>query len=71
MGAYFKGDNVVALKSIIWFIFLMITIVAIYNTVGAAGITCMFPEGKRWWHPVVQLISLVLFALVILFHPFK
>lgn len=60
-----------ALYVIGWFVGLLISIALVYNWVGMAGLTAMFPEGRRWWHIPVQLLTLILFAFVILHHPFK
>lgn len=59
-----------ALFAIAWFVGLSVSVLLVFEFVGNAGITRMFPEGRRWWHLPVQLASLTLFAAVVLFHPF-
>jgi hypothetical protein len=60
-----------ALLTIVWFLSLLISVDLIFVFVGFSGMTQMFPEGKRWWHFPVQLLTLAIFAAVVLFHPFK
>lgn len=55
---------------ILWLIALIISIVIIWNTIGNIGLYEMFPEGRRWWHNWTELGSLVIFAIVVLNHPF-
>lgn len=56
--------------SIGWFVALLVSIWLVFVLVGSRGLTTMFPEGRRWWHLPLQLASLALFAVVVLFHPF-
>jgi hypothetical protein len=60
-----------AAKVIGWFIGLIISIISVFQFVGISGIVNMFPEGRRWWMLPTQLLSLVIFAIVVLYHPFK
>lgn len=55
--------------SISWFIALLISMVLIFQFIGFSGLTRMFPEGHRSWHFPAQLGTLLLFAIVILYHP--
>lgn len=59
-----------ALLSILWFVWIVVSIVAIFQFVGFSGLVRMFPEGRRAWHFPVQLLSLLNFAIAVLFHPF-
>lgn len=54
---------------ILWFIGLLVSIYAIFVTVGMQGLVGMFPEGKRWWHLPSQLLSLAVFSIFVLYHP--
>ena len=56
--------------AIIWFLWLLATIWAIFAFVGMSGIVELFPESRRWWHLPSQLLSIGHFAIVVLCHPF-
>lgn len=60
-----------ALYTIGWFLALVVSILAVFKLVSMAGLTMMFPEGRRWWHLPMQAIALAVFAVVVLCHPFK
>lgn len=53
-----------------WFISLVASIWLIFQMVGIHAMTSFFPEGHRYWHFPVQLGTLILFAVVVLNHPF-
>lgn len=59
-----------ALVGIGWAALLLIAVLGIYATWGNAQLVAMFPEGRRWWMPWTRLVSLGVFAAVVLFHPF-
>lgn len=59
-----------ALKGIVWFVLMLISIASIFEVVGWRGLTRMFPEGHRWWHILVQYGSLAVFAALVHFNPF-
>lgn len=59
-----------ALHGIVWFICLLLSTFAVFQTIGMAGMVSFFPEGRRWWQFPVQLLSLTCFAFVVLYHPF-
>lgn len=60
----------VALKIIGWFVLLLLSIAAVFNLVGMRLMVGYFPEGRRWWMLPAQLLSLAVFAAIVLFHPF-
>ena len=65
-----QGLAVDSFKAIIWFVLICASTAFIFTVVGWSGLTGMFPEGRRWWHFPVQLLSLVIFAALVLNHPF-
>lgn len=70
--AMFKLENSMnEIKIIGWFTLLVISVVCTYNTIGYAGLTAMFPEGKMWWHLPVQMLSLLFYTVVVLNHPWR
>lgn len=42
----------------------------VFQLIGYAGLTRMFPEGKRIWNFPAQLASLAFFAMMVLLNPF-
>lgn len=54
----------------LWFIAMVINVVYIYRIFGYAGLTAMFPEGKRWWHWPIQVICLTIFGILCHYTPF-
>lgn len=44
--------------------------VMVFQLIGYAGLTRMFPEGKRIWNFPAQLASLAFFAMMVLLNPF-
>lgn len=60
----------VPIKSIAWFILLIISLVAVFENIGVRGLVRMFPEGWRWWQLPAQVVSLAVFSTVVLYHPF-
>lgn len=60
-----------ALKVIGWLLMLCASMYAVFLFVGISALCNMFPEGKRGWHLPVQLVSLAVFAAVVLNHPFN
>ena len=59
-----------SLLVILWFIGLVISIEVIFHFIGFSGLTRMFPEGWREWHPFAQYGSLAAFAAFVHFPPF-
>jgi hypothetical protein len=55
---------------IAWFVVLLVSINLIYSTIGIHYMVSFFPEGKRWYQLPLQLVTLALFATVVLYHPF-
>lgn len=60
--------NVIAI--LLWVVGTVISILAIYQTVGCHLMVSYFPEGKRWWIFPSQLVALSVFAAFMAFHPF-
>jgi len=60
----------IAIVIILWFIGLCISIISIYSFIGYNGLCQMFPEGRRWWHPLRELGALGIFATIVINHPF-
>ena len=60
----------IALKAIGWFILMLFSIVFMFQFIGYAGLTSMFPEGKRWYHLPLQLGSIAFYTIVVMHHPF-
>jgi hypothetical protein len=58
-----------ALKIIGWFLWLIVSIMAVFELIGFSGLTRMFPEGQRGWHFPAQLASLAFFAGAVLCNP--
>lgn len=56
--------------TVLWLIWLLTALFAVYQSVGLHFMVNFFPEGKRWYQIPLQLISLGYFALVVLKHPF-
>ncbi|MBL4833610.1 MAG: hypothetical protein JKY26_06500 [Pseudomonas sp.] len=56
---------------IVWFICLLVSIAAIFELIGFSGLVRMFPEGRRWWQFPAQVTSLIVFAVIVLLHPFS
>lgn len=63
------GMNMTALFTIGWFVALLVSIAIVFEFVGWSGLIRMFPEGRRWWVQPLQWLSLILFALVVIFNP--
>ncbi|WP_458717029.1 hypothetical protein [Pseudomonas gregormendelii] len=59
-----------AALGIFWFVGLLLSIYAIFQTVGSAMMVNFFPEGRRWWQFPSQLVSLAVFAAFCINHPF-
>jgi hypothetical protein len=59
-----------ALLHILWFLGFALSIHLVFMFIGFNGLTNMFPEGKRAWHFPAQLLTLVFFALMVLYNPF-
>lgn len=59
-----------AVIAIGWAVALAVSVMAIFALVGMHGMVSFFPEGRRWWQLPAQLLSLALFAAVVLNHPF-
>lgn len=53
-----------------WLICLVVSVFAIDTIFGYAGLSRMFPEGRRWWEMPARLGALAAFAIVVLYHPF-
>lgn len=58
-----------ALKAVGWLIWLLISVVLVFEFVGTYYLTLMFPEGRRSWHLPAQLGSLALFAAAAICNP--
>lgn len=58
------------IKTIVWFIFFIISLVLVFETIGLRGLVRMFPEGWRWWQFPAQLVTLAVFAAVVINNPF-
>ncbi len=59
------------LYTILWLIILFASMRAVWTYVGLSYMVNMFPEGRRWWLFPVQLLTMAVFAVVVLYHPFK
>lgn len=59
-----------AVFAIGWFLLLLLSIFAIYRSVGVHFMVNFFPEGRRWYWLPLQLLSLASFAALVHFHPF-
>jgi hypothetical protein len=57
------------LYPIIWFVLMFISTKAVFVFVGMSSLVSMFPEGRRWWQFPSQIISLCIFALLVLSNP--
>lgn len=60
-----------ALLAIGWAFATLFSVVMIYASFSNRGLTQMFPEGRRWYHAPLRLLSLALFAALVLFNPWK
>lgn len=60
-----------ALKVIGWFIWLLLSILLVFEFVGINGICNMFPEGRRAWHRPAQFAALALFAAAAICNPWS
>lgn len=60
----------VEIKIISWFIWVMLSIFAVFEFVGICRLVRMFPEGGRWWITPGAWCSLLIFAWAVLAHPF-
>lgn len=59
-----------ALLGILWFIGLIINILAIKEFGRMEAMVSMFPEGRRWWILPGFLVTLVTFAALVRYNPF-
>lgn len=59
-----------AFLTIMWFLGTCLSTAMVFQFVGYARLTIMFPESRRLWHFPVQLASLAFFALMVLINPF-
>lgn len=59
------------LYAIVWFLLLAFSILSVFELVGMRSMVNFFPEGRRWWQLPAQLVSLAIFAAIIINHPFK
>ena len=60
-----------AIKIICWTIWLLLSMVVVFQYVGFSSMCSFFPEGKRWWHFPAQLFSLAFFAAAVLCNPWS
>jgi hypothetical protein len=60
-----------ALIGIGWFLALLLSIALVFESVGSVQLIRMFPEGWRWWHTPYRIFSLLVFAGIVLIHPFR
>ncbi len=58
------------LYTILWLIALFCSVQFVYATIGINLMVHMFQEGKRWWQFPLQMTALIVFAAVVLYHPF-
>lgn len=59
------------LYTVAWCIWLLLSVTICLEATGFRGLARTLPEDRRWWHLPLQLAALVLFALVVLNHPFR
>ncbi|UKS71528.1 hypothetical protein VIK251_00201 [Klebsiella phage vB_KpnM_VIK251] len=59
-----------ALLAILWFLWLFISVAAVFECVGWRSMVQFFPEGRRRWMLPLQLLTLFNFAVCILQNPF-
>jgi hypothetical protein len=59
-----------ALIPMLWALWLLISVSAVFECVGWRSMVQFFPEGWRWWMLPVQLLTLFNFAMCVLFNPF-
>jgi drug/metabolite transporter superfamily protein YnfA len=59
-----------AAKVVVWFLVLLFSMHLVFEVVGLRRMVQFFPEGRRWWMLPAQLVSLAIFAAVVLNHPF-
>jgi drug/metabolite transporter superfamily protein YnfA len=60
-----------SLYAIGWFLLLAVSILSVFELVGMRTMVNFFPEGRRWWQLPAQLVSLAIFAVIVISHPFK
>lgn len=55
---------------ILWVVGAIVSLGATYVSFGWTLRCQYFPEGKRWWMPVVKLASISAYTALIIFRPF-
>ena len=60
-----------SIKAILWALWLLLSIILVFELIGFRGLTRMFPEGHRAWHLPAQLAALTLFAAAVLCNPWS
>ena len=60
-----------ALVAIGWAVALIVSAWIVRMFMGNADMVAMFPEGRSWWMPWSRLLSLAIFAAVVLANPFS
>lgn len=56
--------------AILWFLALLASASLVFWCCAIRGLVQMFPEGNRWWISPACILSLVIFSIVVLLHPF-
>ena len=59
-----------ALIPILWVLWFLFSVAAVFECVGWRSMVQFFPEGRRWWMLPLQLLTLFNFAMCVLFNPF-
>ena len=60
-----------SLYAIGWLLLLAVSTLSVFELVGMRLMVNFFPEGRRWWHLPTQLVSLAIFAAIVINHPFQ
>lgn len=55
---------------ILWLIAMYVATRCVFTFVGLRYMVQMYPEGNRWYIFPLQLVSLAVFAITVLYHPF-
>lgn len=60
-----------AMKTIGWLLWLLLSVLMVFEFVGYRVMLAYFPEGKRWWHFPAQVAALAFFAAAVLCNPWR